>query len=501
MLTGFAVLGALTASWGLFKDIVSFLKAAHGGKTAIPAILLRFENDTVLLASLEGILTKEAVESLRDEDLEHLQHVFSYLLPKLQSVSVRLRRYGQNKIWDRTKWGVVGRDLESDEQDIFLWVQRLQTCLILLPQTMRKKFIRDLQDSTPVASSMIATMATQQSIEMKLAEFHRRGSKDARAAQDPQFRLTGVDIAALRPSSEVQVMAIHGSLYILEFKRLPAAVANDPAQVGELEEEVVKLVSVFTEARPFDTFLLRPTKFFHSDIVSTAPYGILYALPDRCSPPTTLTDTLEETKADGSRILEHSLDQRFELARQIATALLFIHSLNWVHKGVCASNVVLTHRPTSSGPLREWPKYLGTAYLVGFDFSRREFAHSTGNEAIGLGWPRKLYQHPLRADHDLTEEHPFTVDHDTYALGVLLVEIGRWKTLKSYPRLEKLKAFDRKIRLEELVKSLQVTMGQRYVNLSLRCLRVLDESERSRHDPISIRNIVLELEDLATATR
>lgn len=230
MPTGFAVLGALTASWGLFKDIVSFLKAAHGGKTAIPAILLRFENDTVLLASLEGVLTMEAVESLQDDDLEHLQHVFSYLLPKLQSVSVRLRRYGKHTIWDRTKWGVVGKDLESDEEDIFLWIQRLQTCLVLLPQTMRNKLIRDLQDSAVMASSMISTVATQQSIELRLAEFQRLGAHHLQnAAQDPQFRLEDLEVAALRPSSEVQITTMLGSLYVLEFKRLPAAVANDPA--------------------------------------------------------------------------------------------------------------------------------------------------------------------------------------------------------------------------------------------------------------------------------
>jgi hypothetical protein len=294
---------------------------------------------------------------------------------------------------------------------------------------------------------------------------------------------------------------MRGSSYILEFKRLPAAVANDPGPVAELEEEVVKLVSVFTGARPFDTFLLQPTKFFHSEIVPTAPYGILYALPDHRKPHRTLAEALEETKANGARVLEHSLDQRFELARQIATALLFIRSLSWVHKGVCASNVVLTHKPRAGGGLLDWPKYIGTAYLVGFDFSRREFAHSTGNEAVGLGWHRKLYQHPSRADLESTDELPFTVDHDTYALGVLLVEIGRWKTLRNYPRLEKLDAFDKKTNLEGLAESLQVTMGQRYVKLSLRCLRVLDESERGRHDPISVRAIVLELEDLATAMR
>lgn len=271
--------------------------------------------------------------------------------------------------------------------------------------------------------------------------------------------------------------------------------------MSELQEEVVKLVSVFTGARPFDTFLLQPTKFFHSKIVPTAPYGILYALPDRCSPPRTLAEALEETKANGSRVLEHSLDQRFELARQIATALLFIHSLNWVHKGVCASNVVLTHRPTPSGTWREWPKHLGTAYLVGFDFSRREFANSTGNEAVGLSRHRQLYQHPSRADLQSTEEQPFTIDHDIYALGVLLVEIGRWKTLRNYPRLEVLNAINKKKSLEELAESLQLPMGQRYVSICLRCLRVLDESEHGRHDHVTVRNILIELEDLATATR
>ena len=126
---GFVVLGAITASWGLFKDIVSFMKAVHNAKTAIPAILLRFENDSTLMAALATLFTEEVIDSLRDADVDHLQRVFDYLLPILQSISVRLRRYGRNNIWDKAKWAVVSKDLQSSEEDIYTWVQRLQNCL------------------------------------------------------------------------------------------------------------------------------------------------------------------------------------------------------------------------------------------------------------------------------------------------------------------------------------------------------------------------------------
>jgi hypothetical protein len=116
---GLAVLGAIAASYGLAKDIFLFCKRLHDAKSEIPAILLRFENDANLLGHLEGFFTEAVLESLDDESLDHLQRVFSYLLPILQSVRTRLSKYEHNTFWDRTRWAIVGNDLKLPEENIY----------------------------------------------------------------------------------------------------------------------------------------------------------------------------------------------------------------------------------------------------------------------------------------------------------------------------------------------------------------------------------------------
>jgi hypothetical protein len=103
MPTGFAVLGAISASWGFAKDIVSTCKRYHDSKTEIPAILLRLENDTILLGCLDKFFTEDILQTLDDESVDHLQRVFSYLLPILQSTPTRLLKYKSSTVWGSDK--------------------------------------------------------------------------------------------------------------------------------------------------------------------------------------------------------------------------------------------------------------------------------------------------------------------------------------------------------------------------------------------------------------
>ena len=336
-------------------------------------------------------------------------------------------------------------------------------------------------------------------IEEKVAQFSNIVGQQG-VLTDPQFRLPDATAATIKPSSSVQFLELLGTECAVEFKRMPASQSQDPKVRSEIEQEVAKLVAIFTQAEPYETYLLRPVMFFQSKISPVAPYGVIYSLPQQFDHPRSLADILSQTHSNGSRILEHSLDQRFELARQIATALLFVHSTGWVHKGMHSSNVVLAYQ--DRGSERQWPKYLGTAYLIGFEFSRRDKATSTGDETAGSGWERRISQHPSRS---VKKPPDFTEEHDIYALGVLLVEIGRWKPLSSYrAKFEKATPDGRKVELETLAQGLGVTLGKRYVDVVLRCLRILDQSEQSDQDDGSkpaIRSIVLDLEELALATR
>lgn len=492
--TGFAVLGAISASWGFAKDIVTFCKRYHDAKTEIPEAFLQFENDTVLLGSLDKFFTEDALGTLDGESLDHLQRVFSYLLPILQSTHTRLLKYESDSKWDRMKWVAVGKDLKSAEHAMYEWVDRLQKFLVLLPNPTKGQLLNSVGESSP----LVRTAVAHQRMEERISNFQKLGYAPSEQLIG-DLRLQGEIESKLQPASGGQLIVIESKKYLVEWKRLPANEANDEIIRQEAEQEIVKLVSVLSAINAAKMFSMRAIKYFVSSVEQTVPFGIAYELPVRFETPENLSQLLEKTDDRGNRILKHSLDQRFELARQIASAILFIHSIGWVHKGVQTSNIWMANRQSSAF---NYPQYLGTAFLAGFDYTRREVARSTGDETIGGGWVRRIYQHP-----DRTQTNPegqvmaeFLPEHDVYAFGVVLVEIGRWKPLRRYAHLfQRVSNIQRKQNLEDMADGLKITMGKRYVDVALRCLRILDGRPTPARARPAIRDILFDLEDLATA--
>lgn len=504
MPTGFEVLGAISASYNFTKDIVAYFKAAHDAKTDIPNILLRFENDAKLLEHLTTFFSEAILESLDDDSLNHPQRVFSHILPVAQSVCVKLRRYERNKLWDRATWAIVGKDLQVSEGDIYDWIKRLQTCLALFPKSTKTAMLSSMGNDS-VNFTLMETLTAQQRMENLVAKFREIGYRQSKSLElDLQLSLQLSETIKLSPPAQIQL--VDNKEYLVEFKKLPGSMANDPNIKEEMKEEMAKLVSVLSAVQPLDMFLLRTRFFFETSShlrQPMVPFGILYDLPAKHAHPKRLIDVLRETDSNGNRILRHSLDQRFELARQIATAVLFIHSIGWVHKGVRASNIFLAHSKDALHQGRKYPEFLGTSFLAGFDYTRRDAARSTGDETEGA-WQRTIYQPPDRSissGDDSPTVPPYKAEHDIYSLGVVLVEIGRWKPLEMYPQLFKnATSLERKTRLEEMAEGLRVTLGRRYVEVALRCLRILDDGSRLMYSGNIIRNIAMDLEDLAAAT-
>jgi hypothetical protein len=499
---GLAVLGAIAASYGLAKDIFLFCKRLHDAKSEIPAILLRFENDANLLGHLEGFFTEAVLESLDDESLDHLQRVFSYLLPILQSVRTRLSKYEHNTFWDRTRWAIVGNDLKLPEENIYGWIDRLQKCLVLFPNPVKSQLLLSVGGSSALLGTAMAHQRMEQTI-TRFREIGRQQTSDLGA----DLRLSDTAFESLQPSSSGQVVMIRQRHYLVEWKRIPASDANDERIQGEAIEDIIKLVSVLSAVEPSKMFSMRAIKYFEYPAEPTVPFGIVYELPAQFDIPVRLGEILERTDDRGGRVLKHSLDQRFELVRQIASAILFIHSIGWVHKGVQTSNIWLANRQNLASTSHTYPENLGTAFLAGFDYTRREISRSTGDEASGGGWRKALYQHPERFQQQGSSRQqqalrpPFIPEHDIYGLGVVLIEIGRWKPLDTYKHLfENATPLERKANLETMAEGLKVSMGRRYSEVCKRCLCILDGENRSIRDTPDIRHVLFDLEDLAAAT-
>jgi serine/threonine protein kinase len=205
------------------------------------------------------------------------------------------------------------------------------------------------------------------------------------------------------------------------------------------------------------------------------------------------------------------------IARELVSAVAYVHAVGWVHKTVRSSNIILARHESD-------PKNgLGHVNLIGFSYARRKDKKSTG---LGVyDWKTEIYLHPERqrqaepSDSDsetatLTEEtmtehlvasaqdhrkgqgsdeeyEYYREKHDVYSVGVVLLELGLWKDLVEFEtELHRAGPKQRREALTDIsARELPRLVGERYEHLVSRCLGVDIAG-------ISAQEVLQELEEL-----
>ena len=209
-----------------------------------------------------------------------------------------------------------------------------------------------------------------------------------------------------------------------------------------------------------------------------------------------------------------TLTNRFELAKQVAKAISYIHLLGFVHKNI-RPETVLGFQTIKAGS--------DMFFLVGFEDIRT--ADGRTLRAGDSLWEKNLYRHPHR--QGLHPEDIYTMQHDIYSLGVCLLEIGLWESFLlckddtttplpstalgiSLNGVEFKQPTLMKEHLVRLAKRyLPERMGERYERVVVNCLTCLDEdnidfgdqSEFEDEDGVLvavkyIEKVLLKLEDI-----
>lgn len=178
--------------------------------------------------------------------------------------------------------------------------------------------------------------------------------------------------------------------------------------------------------------------------------------------------------------VNHTLTDRFQLAKQLAKSISYVHTLGFVHKNV---------RPETFLGFQTNGSAFGSFFLVGFEQVRTVDGRTRrlGDSA----WERNLYRHPRR--QGLSPENIYTMQHDIYSLGVCLLEVGLWESFVSYEdgvrgplpaaalditldSPEFRQPFLMKEHLIALAKrGLPKRMGERYEEVVVNCLSCLDQ--------------------------
>jgi hypothetical protein len=105
---------------------------------------------------------------------------------------------------------------------------------------------------------------------------------------------------------------------------------------------------------------------------------------------------------------------------------------------------------------------------MGFEESRENEGQSSNVGFYG-DWQTNIYRHPERQG-----EHPanrYSMIHDVYSLGVVLLELGLWQPLDKYKQQLHLKSPNQALEfLQTLAGRTAITMGERYRDIVLFCL-------------------------------
>ncbi|ROW10358.1 hypothetical protein VMCG_02007 [Cytospora schulzeri] len=165
-----------------------------------------------------------------------------------------------------------------------------------------------------------------------------------------------------------------------------------------------------------ETFGLLACKGFSMDPVGLK-LTLVFRVPPSLGGPRSLRDLLLNTENP------KSLTQHFDLAKDLAKSVGYVHTFGFVHKNIRPESVLIFSSPGG--------RSLST-FLVGLDDFRRDEGYT---ERIGDSFiERNLYRHPSRQGSSPTWD--YIMQHDIYSLGVCLLEMGLWKSLIEYPEID-----------------------------------------------------------------
>ncbi|KAI1840101.1 hypothetical protein JX266_013704 [Neoarthrinium moseri] len=175
---------------------------------------------------------------------------------------------------------------------------------------------------------------------------------------------------------------------------------DDPGTFGLLSCKgvVEQLESTETDAQPHVSFTM------------------VFRAPNNLSDPRSLRHLL---LSGSSRV---ALSDKFDIARQMATAISYVHTFGFVHKNIRPETLIsYVGTQTSSSP---------AVYLLGFENFRKEEGRT--NRISDNDWEKNMYRHPSRQGP--TPDSEYIMQHDIYSLGVCLLEVGLWNSFVLYDK-------------------------------------------------------------------
>lgn len=226
-------------------------------------------------------------------------------------------------------------------------------------------------------------------------------------------------------------------------------------------QNIVELLQKANSATDRDSFSILRCEGYYQDPAS-AMCGVVYRLP-----PTSLSFTTQYEVLNNSHntfAYRPPLEVRFQLAQQLAVSVAHFHTGKWLHRGISSHNIGFCYPRKYD---KTWRVLRGGPLFLGFLNSRKDDEGLTEGPTDNADLRR--YQHPEYLRGGVRYQQLF----DYYSLGLVLLEIGLWKTLKSlehnYSAQQDHESFHAYL-LEDAVRRLPQIMGSQYQQVVRRCL-------------------------------
>jgi hypothetical protein len=238
--------------------------------------------------------------------------------------------------------------------------------------------------------------------------------------------------------------AFDGRPVWVEWRYYEPALGDDDAADGEppnfVENRISKMAKLLRDREKPPEFRVPDCLGYVRDL-KECRLGFVFTLDAASNPvlPISLLELFSHPKP--------SLTSRIKIASLVSSSIWYLHSTQWLHKGLRSENIVFQSKEFSA-PL---------PLLCGFDYSRPIDVEETTTERPLQNLWHDLYRHPgTQFDAPREGRHGFRRLYDVYSLGVIIAEIALWRPVHAILDIDpsqRLKAARVKRTREELLQN------------------------------------------------